>query len=97
MENNRPLFDKTEFKKQMSKIYEMETESDKKAHQKRLQQQAEKEMKLIKAELLMLASSKQRPPTASVLNEDPITKAEFRQPPPSIFAEFYDYLVSKKL
>lgn len=48
----KPLFDKTEFKKQMSKIFTMETESEKKAYQTKLRIQAEKEMIIIKNELL---------------------------------------------
>ena len=48
----KPLFDKTEFKKQMSKIFTMETESEKKTYQTKLRIQAEKEMIIIKTELL---------------------------------------------
>ena len=51
-----PLFDKRDFKNQMSKIYEMETESDKRAYQNMLREQAEKEMKILKAELLQRAA-----------------------------------------
>ena len=53
----KPLFDKTEFKKQMSKIFNMETESEKKTYQTKLRIQAEKEMRIIKTELLQGASS----------------------------------------
>jgi hypothetical protein len=84
----KPLFDKTEFKKQMSKMFEMETESEKKAYQIKLQVQAEKEMRIIKAELLLGAS----PPAAQ-------DRPHVSQPPAdgesNILKDFYDYIAKK--
>ena len=78
----KPLFDKTEFKKQMSKIFDMETESEKNAYQQLMRFQAEKEMKTIKAELLEGCST--RPPMC-----------EAELPPPNLLNEFLDYLAKK--
>ena len=85
----KPIFDKTELKKQMSKMFEMETESEKKAYQIKLQVQAEKEMRIIKAELLQWAKpcSEHKTPTCESHNNTP--------PAPNILKEFHDYLTKK--
>jgi len=88
----KPLFDKTEFKKRMSKIFDMETESEKKAYQQIMRIQAEKEMKTIKAELLQGCST--RPP---------MCEAQYTHQPhhntlnttPNLLNEFLDYLEKK--
>lgn len=93
IQNMKPLFDKTEFKKQMSKMFEMETESEKKAYQIKLQVQAEKEMRIIKAEL----QQGWKPPN---MKSRPATQdnhcVEHTNPPHSdeshLLKDFYDYL-----
>ena len=84
----KPLFDKTEFKKQMSKIFDMETESEKKAYQQLMRIQAEKEMKTIKAELLEGCST--RPPMCEARD-----RPQAELPPPNLLNEFLDYLAKK--
>ena len=98
----KPLFDKTEFTKQMSKIFDMETESEKKAYQQLMRIQAEKEMKTIKAELLEGCST--RPPMCEARDRPqaelpPMCEARDRPqaelPPPNLLNEFLDYLAKK--
>lgn len=86
----KPLFDKTEFKKQMSKIFTMETESEKKAYQTNLRIQAEKEMKIIKAELLHGGS------TSSVIPQHGALKCVESTESNIIMREFQDYLSRKQ-
>jgi len=87
----KPLFDKTEFKKQMSKIFTMETESEKKAYQTNLRIQAEKEMKIIKAELLHGGGS-----TSSVIPQHGALKCVESTESNIIMREFQDYLSRKQ-
>lgn len=84
----KPLFDKTEFKKQMSKIFTMETESEKKTYQTKLRIQAEKEMIIIKTELLHGMESK-KPRCEAPKRVENIESN-------TIMREFQDYLSRKQ-
>ena len=84
----KPLFDKTEFKKQMSKIFTMETESEKKTYQTKLRIQAEKEMIIIKTELLHGMESKKTRCEAPKRVENIESN--------TIMREFQDYLSRKQ-
>lgn len=84
----KPLFDKTEFKKQMSKIFTMETESEKKTYQTKLRIQAEKEMIIIKTELLQGMESKKTRCEAPKRVENIESN--------TIMREFQDYLSRKQ-
>lgn len=103
----KPLFDKTEFKKQMSKMFEMETESEKKAYQIKLQVQAEKEMRIIKAELLQGGRppmceaqypKKSRPQAELLQGAKPICVEQntpLNSSESNILKDFYDYIAKK--
>ena len=86
----KPLFDKTEFKKQMSKIFTMETESEKKTYQTQLRIQAEKEMIIIKTELLQGGS------TSSVIPQHGALKCVESTESNTIMREFQEYLNQKQ-
>lgn len=88
----KPLFDKTEFKKRMSKIFDMETESEKKAYQQIMRIQAEKEMKTIKAELLQGCST--RPPMCEAQYPHK-SHHNTLNTTPNLLNEFLEYLEKK--
>jgi hypothetical protein len=103
----KPLFDKTEFKKQMSKIFTMETESEKKNYQTKLRIQAEKEMRIIKTELLQGASSqnptnrlqmelRQGATTKCVIPRHEVPKRVETNESNIIMKEFQEYLSKKR-